>query len=65
MTDGGGVWRDGEAPADTAWVTDDGRIDRVAARDRLRRLVRDEIPAHVRAELYVGPRRIWSSDVEE
>lgn len=64
VTDGGGIWRDGEAPEDSAWVrmavASTGRLpeaDLVA-------LVRDEIPAHVRAELYVGERRIWTSEVE-
>jgi hypothetical protein len=27
-------------------------------------LVRDEIPAHVRAELWVGDRRAWTSETE-
>lgn len=64
VSDGGGVWRDGEAPTDTAWVklkvTSTGWLpenDFIA-------LVRDEIPAHVRAELYVGDRLIWVSERE-
>jgi phage tail-like protein len=62
VSDGGGVWRDGEAPEDTAWVrmhvTSTGwmpEADFVA-------LVRDEVPAHVYAELYVGDRRAWPAD---
>jgi hypothetical protein len=27
-------------------------------------LVRDEVPAHVRAELWIGDRQVWSSAVE-
>jgi hypothetical protein len=27
-------------------------------------LVRDEVPAHVRAELYVGSRCVWTSNGE-
>jgi phage tail-like protein len=62
VSDGGGVWRIGEAPANTAWV----RM-RVESTGWLQEadfveLVRDEVPAHVRAELYVGDRRIWTSE---
>jgi phage tail-like protein len=62
VTEGGGVWRDGEAPEDTAWV----RL-RVESTGWLPEadfvaLVRDEIPAHVRAQLYLGERLLWSSD---
>ncbi len=61
VEEGGGVWRDGEAPADTAWV----RL-RVESTGWLQQadfvaLVRDEIPAHVRAELVVGERTVWDS----
>ncbi len=61
IEDGGGVWRSGEAPTDPAWV-----VMRVASTGQLVEadfveIVRDEVPAHVRAELYVGPRRVWSS----
>jgi phage tail-like protein len=59
VVDGGGVWRDGEAPTDTAWVRmtvqSTGWMDENDFID----LVRDEIPAHVYPELYVGDRRIW------
>jgi phage tail-like protein len=61
VEDGGGVWRSGEAPAGTGWV----RL-RVAGtgqltREELIERVRDEVPAHARAELYVGEELIWSS----
>jgi len=64
VVDGGGIWREGEAPADTAHVT-----MRVASTGWLEEgdfvaLVRDEVPAHVRAELWIGDRRVWSSAVE-
>jgi phage tail-like protein len=64
VSDGGGVWRDGEAPADTAWVR--MRVDSTGwlPEADFVELVRDEVPAHVRAELYVGDRRIWSSEDE-
>jgi phage tail-like protein len=61
IEEGGGVWQDGDAPSDTAWV----RM-RVASTGWLPEgdfvaLVRDEVPAHVRAELYVGDRCVWNS----
>jgi phage tail-like protein len=65
VEDGGGVWRDGEAPADTAWVRmrveSTGWMHEADFVD----LVRDEVPAHVRAELYVGDRRIWVTPGED
>jgi hypothetical protein len=64
VVDGGGIWREGEAPADTAYV----RMT-VASAGWLEEadfvaLVRDEVPAHVRAELWIGDRQVWSSAVE-
>jgi phage tail-like protein len=59
VEDGGGVWRDGEAPADTAWVRMKGESTGWLAENDFVELVRDEVPAHVRAELYVGDRRVW------
>jgi phage tail-like protein len=64
VTDGGGVWRDGEAPADTAWVKIQVESTGWLPESDFIALVRDEIPAHVRAELYVGERLIWVSDRE-
>jgi phage tail-like protein len=65
VVDGGGVWRDGEAPTDTAWVRmtvqSTGWMDE---RDFID-LVRDEVPAHVYPELYVGERRIWPAEEKE
>lgn len=62
VEDGGGVWRDGDAPADTAWVRmtvqSTGWMDEADFVE----LVRDEIPAHVYPELYVGQRRIWPAE---
>ena len=59
VEDGGGVWREGGAPPDTAWV-----IMRVAGTGGLSEadfvdLVADEVPAHVRAELWIGDRLVW------
>jgi phage tail-like protein len=64
VIDGGGVWRDDEAPEDTAWVRmtvdSTGWLPEADFVD----LVRDEVPAHVRAELHVGSRCVWTSDGE-
>jgi phage tail-like protein len=65
VVDGGGVWRDGEAPSDTAWVRmtvqSTGWMDENDFID----LVRDEVPAHVYPELFVGERRIWPAEEKE
>jgi hypothetical protein len=64
VTDGGGVWRDGEAPRDTAWVRLRVESTGWMPEADFIALIRDEVPAHVRAELYVGSRLLWSSDGE-
>jgi phage tail-like protein len=64
VSDGGGVWRDGEAPADTAWVRMSVSSTGWLPEAEFIELVRDEIPAHARAELYVGERRVWDSSTE-
>jgi phage tail-like protein len=65
VNEGGGVWRAGDVPDDTAWVVmkveDTGSLER----DAFVEMVKDEVPAHVRAELYVGPERVWSSEEDE
>ncbi|MEO9009415.1 MAG: phage tail protein [Nakamurella sp.] len=64
VTDGGGVWSEGEAPEDVAWVQ--MRVEGTGhlSEDEFVALVRDEIPAHVRAELFVGERRLLSTQEE-
>lgn len=62
VTDGGGVWREGEAPTDTAWVRMRVESTGWMPEADFVELVRDEIPAHVYAELYVGDRRIWPAE---
>jgi len=62
VEDGGGVWREGEAPADTAWVRMKVESPGWLAENDFVELVRDEVPAHVRAELYVGERRVWPAE---
>jgi phage tail-like protein len=61
IDDGGGVWREGDAPSDVAWV----RIE-VAGTGHLTdqefvALLRDEVPAHVRVELWVAGRLALST----
>lgn len=64
VADGGGVWREGDAPTDTAWVR--MRVDSTGwmPEHDFVDLVRDEVPAHVRAELFVGDRLVWASAEE-
>lgn len=64
VTDGGGVWRDGEAPTDTAWVRMRVESTGWMPEADFVELVRDEVPAHVYAELYVGDRRVWPAEQE-
>lgn len=65
VQDGGGVWPEGSAPTDTAWlrmmVESTGRL----GEDEFVAMVRDEIPAHVRAELWIGVRRVLCTTEEE
>ena len=64
VRDGGGVWRDGDAPEDTAWVTMKVQSTGWMPEADFVALVRDEVPAHARAELFVGDRCIWRSAEE-
>lgn len=64
VTDGGGVWRDGEAPSDTAWVSMVVESTGWMPEADFVALVRDEVPAHARAELWVVDRCIWRSHEE-
>ncbi|WP_372728643.1 phage tail protein [Nocardioides sp.] len=65
VEEGGGIWRDSEAPEDTAWVVmrvaSTGLLELAAFVDT----VRDEVPAHVRAELYVADECVWRSGEEQ
>jgi phage tail-like protein len=65
VVDGGGVWREGDAPSDTAWVRMTVASSGWLSEPDFVELVRDEVPAHVRAELYVVDRLVWSSVEEE
>ena len=62
ITDNGGVYPEGGAPADPPSVTI--RVSSTGGlteRDFLA-LVRDQIPAHTYAEVHVGERRIWPAE---
>lgn len=65
VEDGGGVWPEGGAPSDVAWVR--LRVESTGhhGEDEFVAMVRDEIPAHTRAELWIGQRRVLSSLEEE
>jgi hypothetical protein len=59
IEDGGGVYGEGEAPRDGAWVRVRVPSTGWLTDEDFLRLVRDEIPAHVAAEIWVGERRLW------
>jgi phage tail-like protein len=61
VRDGGGIWRDGEAPTDTAWVSMTVQSTGWMPEADFVALVRDEVPAHARAELFLGERCVWRS----
>ena len=61
VVDGGGIWPEGEAPNDVAWVTITVAGTGHLSEDEFVALVRDEVPAHVRVELWVGTRRVLST----
>ncbi len=61
IEDGGGVWSEGGAPGDVAWVRMKVEGTGHLSEDEFVALVRDEIPAHVRAELWVAGRRALST----
>lgn len=62
VEDGGGIWRAGETPADPAWVILRVGSTGQLAREEFIELVRDEVPAHARASLYVGNELVWTSE---
>jgi phage tail-like protein len=65
VSEGGGIWRAGEAPPNPAWVRMRVESTGLFAEAEFVEVVADEVPAHVSAELYVGDRRVWSTDDEE
>ena len=65
VEDGGGVWREGEAPDDHRWVRMTVQSTGHLPEEEFVSLVRDEIPAHVRAELYIADRRVLRTADQE
>ena len=61
VVDGGGVWAEGGAPRDVAWVRMTVQGTGHLSEDEFVAMVRDEVPAHVRAELWVDVRRVLST----
>ena len=61
VVDGGGVWAEGGAPPDVAWVRMTVQGTGHLSEDEFVAMVRDEVPAHVRAELWVDVRRVLST----
>lgn len=61
VVDSGGVWAEGQSPGGPAWlrmtISGTGHL----SEDELVAMIRDEVPAHLRAELWVGVRRIWTN----
>ena len=55
------IYPEGKAPGGPAWLR--MQIEQLGhlSEEELVALIKDEIPAHVRAELWVGNRRIWAS----
>lgn len=61
VTDGGGVWAEGEAPDDVAWVRMTVSGTGHLSEPEFVALIAAEIPAHVRAELFIAGRRVLST----
>lgn len=65
VEEGGGVWRAGERPEDTAWVRMWVSSTGALPADGFVAMIRDEVPAHVRAQLHVGDDLVWDSENDE
>jgi len=64
IEDGGGVYGEGHAPSDAAWVRIRVPSTGWLTDEDFLRLVIDEVPAHVAAEIWVADRRLWPRPVE-
>ena len=68
VTEGGGVFHEGEAPDGPAWVVLEVESTGPLGERDLVALVLDEVPAQVHVEVRVAGRRVWpvlDEDVEE
>lgn len=65
ITEGGGVFAEGECPVDPAWV--EIRLPGTGAIGirSLVQIVRDEVPAHVRVTIWVDQTLVWPADNSE
>jgi len=61
VIDGGGIWPEGDAPPDVAWVRMQVQGTGHLSEDEFVRMVRHQVPAHVRAELFIGARRVLAT----
>lgn len=61
VVDGGGIWAEGDAPEDAAWVRMSVSGTGHLSEDEFVRMVRHQVPAHVRAELWIGTRRVLAT----
>lgn len=59
VSEGGGVFERGTAPVGPAWVVMEVQSTGLLEETDFLRLVLDEVPAHVHAEIWVGERRAW------
>jgi phage tail-like protein len=59
LEEGGGVYELGDAPTDDPWVRVGVDTTGPLEEADFVRLVLDEVPAHVRAEIVVGGRLVW------
>jgi phage tail-like protein len=61
VIDGGGIWPEGDAPPDVAWVRMQVQGTGHLSEDEFVRMVRHQVPAHVRAELFIADRRVLAT----
>lgn len=61
IADGGGIWRGGESPADAAYVRITVPSTGWLPEAKFVSLLQDEVPAHVRTELWIAGRLAWQS----
>ncbi|WP_034648977.1 phage tail protein [Cellulomonas sp. HZM] len=65
VSESGGVFAEGEAPDDVAWVVVETASTGPLSEADLVALVLDEIPAHVHAEVRVAGRVVWPQQAQE
>jgi phage tail-like protein len=59
VSEGGGIFEQGEAPVGPAWVVMEVESTGLLEEADFLSLVLDEVPAHVHAEIWVAQRRVW------